>query len=213
MSESSVISAFSADHVMRITGLTDRQLAYWDRVGFFRPTYSHVGDGMRPVKVYTFKDIVGLRVISVLLNEHKLSVQYLRKVAEELIRYSDTPWSSLTLGVCKGEVTIFDRTSNTSVGLFSGQYILVPIIDQIRQVRRAVADLSKRQPTQIGSTEKHRNVAHNARVFSGTRIPVRAVQQFLDAGYSVDGILQEYPSLERKDIEIIITERNNPQAA
>jgi uncharacterized protein (DUF433 family) len=213
MSDTSVISAFSAEHVARITGLTHRQLAYWDRVGFFKPTYSHVAEGTKPVKVYTFQDIVGLRVIAVLLNDHKLSVQNLRKAAQELTQHSHTPWSSLTLGVCKGEVVIFDRAANTGVGLFTGQYLLLPIIDQIRHVRRAITDLSKRQESQIGLVERHRNIAHNARVFAGTRIPIKTVQQFLDAGYGAEAILKEYPSLEREDIEAVIAERNNPRAA
>jgi uncharacterized protein (DUF433 family) len=213
MSETSVISAFSAQHVARVTGLTERQLAYWDRLGFFRPNYSHVGEGVRTVKVYTFQDVVGLRVISVLLRDHKLSLQYLRTVAEKLVSHSNTPWSELTLGVCQGEIVIFDRKENTGVGLSTGQYQMLPIIDQIRHVRRAIDDLSKRQQAQIGAIERHRNIAHNARVFAGTRIPVKAIQQFLDAGYTIDAILREYPSLERKDIEAVLAERNSFKAA
>jgi uncharacterized protein (DUF433 family) len=213
MSDTSVISAFSAEHVSRITGLTTRQLVYWEIQGFFQPAHSYVVKGSRPVKVYSFNDVVGLRVISVLINEYGLSLQYLRKVAAELESRSGTPWSSLTIGVCKGEVVIFDRTKNTGEGLFTGQYHLVPIIEQIRYVQRAISDLNKRQAAQIGTMEKHRNVAHNARVFAGTRIPVKVVYQFLDAGYDIDAILQEYPSLEHKDIEIAIVERNNSRAA
>ena len=213
MAGASVISAFSAEHVSRITGLTPRQLRYWDGIGFFRPAYEHVGEGIKAIKVYSFRDVVGLRVVSVLHNEHKLSVQYLRKVAQELLNRSDSPWSSLTLAVCKGEVTIIDRAAGRGHGLFSGQYVLVPIIDQIRHVRRAAANLSKRRADQVGLVEKHRNVAHNAPVFAGTRVAVRAVELFLDAGYSVDAILGEYPSLERADIEAVIRERRSQLAA
>lgn len=208
-----VISAFSAEHVAQITGLTANQLRYWDRTGFFRPTYAHTGEGIKPIKIYSFKDVVGLRIIAVLLKEHKLSVQYLKTVAKELLLRSDAPWSSLALAVCKGEVVIIDRESGHGQGIFSGQGILVPIIDQIRHVRRAAADLSRRNSGQIGSLERHRNVAHNARVFAGTRVPVRAVEQFLDVGYTVDSILNEYPVLDRKDIEAVIRERDNKLVA
>ena len=37
--EANVIRAFSADHVVRLTGLIHVQLRYWDRTGFFRPEY------------------------------------------------------------------------------------------------------------------------------------------------------------------------------
>ena len=32
-----IISAFSADQVVKLTGLTIRQLAYWDDLEFFKP--------------------------------------------------------------------------------------------------------------------------------------------------------------------------------
>ena len=41
MSEvTNIISAFSADQVVRLTRLTTGQLAYWDRTGFFQPHYA-----------------------------------------------------------------------------------------------------------------------------------------------------------------------------
>jgi uncharacterized protein (DUF433 family) len=211
MSDDTVVSAFSADHVTRITGLTGRQLSHWDKIGFFKPTLTHTSDGAKPVRVYSFNDVVGLRVISVLRNEHRVSTQRLRATAKELAAYSQTPWSSLKLMVCKGEVSIVDPATGRGRGVFSGQYVLVPIIDQIHHVRRAAASLSVRRPDQIGATEKHRNVVHNARVFAGTRVPVRAVERFLAAGYSAPAILKEYPSLTLQDIEAV--EKEIKQAA
>jgi uncharacterized protein (DUF433 family) len=207
-----VISAFSAEHVARITGLTSRQLGYWDKSGFFRPSYQQFEAGAKPLRVYSFHDVVGLRVLSVLLKEHNISVQHLRKIAKEIAHYTDTPWSSLRLAVCKGEVAILDPTTGKGRGIFSRQYILVPVIDQIRHVKRAAAEMSKRPHEQVGTIEKHRGVAHNARVFAGTRVPVRAVERFLDAGYSVDAILKEYPTLQRADIELVQHERSKQAA-
>lgn len=208
-----VVRAFSVEHVAKITGLTPRQLAYWDRQGFFRPAYTNAGESVRPLRVYNFRDVVGLRVIAVLLHSHHVSLQHLRRVARELHQISETPWSSLTLGVCKGEVTIIDRMAGQGVGVLSGQYVLVPVIDQVRHVENAAEDLNRRHSGQIGSTERHRNIAHNATVFAGTRIPVRRVEQFLDAGYDVDGVMREFPSLEREDIEAVQTARRRRLAA
>jgi uncharacterized protein (DUF433 family) len=213
MSVDAVISAFSAEHVARITGLTPRQLIYWDGIGFFRPSLAQIGGATKPIRVYSFHDVVGLRVISVLLREHKISVQRLRRVAQELSNYTTTPWSSLKLMVCKGEVSFVDPTTGHGRGVFSGQYVLVPIIDQIQHVRRAAADLSRRRADQIGSVERHRNVVHNAHVFAGTRVPVRAVERFLDAGYSVSAILREYPSLRKEDIETVQRDKTKQDAA
>jgi hypothetical protein len=41
-----VLSAFSSDHVVRLTRLSQSQLRYWDRTGFFRPRYSHPRSNM-----------------------------------------------------------------------------------------------------------------------------------------------------------------------
>ena len=38
-----ITSAFSADQVVRLTSLSTRQLAYWDKLGFFQPPGSHRG--------------------------------------------------------------------------------------------------------------------------------------------------------------------------
>ena len=35
-----IIGAFSADHVVRLTGLSRGQLANWDKTGFFSPQYA-----------------------------------------------------------------------------------------------------------------------------------------------------------------------------
>jgi DNA-binding transcriptional MerR regulator len=213
MAAETVVSAFGAEHVARITGLTPHQLTYWDRIGFFQPSLARSHGGERPMRVYSFKDVVGLRVISVLLKEHGISLRHLKQVARKLLSYSDTPWSSLKLMVCKGEASFIEPATGQGLGVLSGQYVLVPVVDQIEHVRQAAADLSRRSDAQIGLVERHRNVAHNARVFAGTRVPVRAVERFLAAGYSPQEILAEYPSLHIADIEAIQREMGQQEAA
>jgi uncharacterized protein (DUF433 family) len=115
--------------------------------------------------------------------------------------------------VCKGEVSFIDPNSGNARGALSGQGVLVPIIDQIDHVKREAINLSHRRPDQIGKIERHRNIAHNAMVFSGTRIPVRAVERFLAAGYGISDILREYPSLQTDDVEVVARAMGNPVAA
>ena len=40
-------------------------------------------------------------------------------------------------------------------------------------------------------------------VFRGTRIPVELVEQLLEAGWTVEEILEEYPGLRREDVEAL----------
>ena len=213
MSADSVISAFTAEHATKITGLTPRQLSYWGKLGFFKPSHSEMISDKKSIKFYSFKDIVGLRVLSVLQKEHKLSLQKLRRTAENLREYSETPWSNLRLMVCNGEVVFIAPSTGFGQGAITGQYVMVPIIEQIEYVQNAAAELNHRSASQIGAFERKRNVAHNAQVIAGTRVPVRAIQRFLAAGYTVDKILIEYPSLTREDIDAVIKTNTNKAAA
>lgn len=56
------------------------------------------------------------------------------------------------------------------------------------------------------------DVAHNVLVIAGTRVPVRAIQRFLAAGFPVDEILVEYPSLAREDVEAVMRMNENKAA-
>jgi len=202
MSEiTNIISAFSADQVVRLTGLTMRQLAYWDELGFFEPQYA-ADDRRSPYsRIYSFKDVVGLRTLSILKNTYKCSLPHLREVAEKLAAYSKTPWADLTLYVWKRKVQFDEPETGQTRGVVDGQYALLPIRSVIEDVRKDAERLRERTSSQIGQIEKHRYVSHQAAVISGTRIRVATILHFIEAGYSTTDILKEYPGLTVADIE------------
>jgi uncharacterized protein (DUF433 family) len=208
-----IISAFSADQVTRLTGLSMRQLAYWDDLGFFQPQYA--AEDRRSVysRIYSFKDVVGLRTLSVLKNTYKCSLPHLREVAEELKNYSKTPWADLTLYVLKRKVYFNEPASGKPIGVMDGQYSLLPISSVMEDVRNRAAELRQRQSDQIGHIEKRRYVSHQAPVISGTRIRVATILRFIEAGYSTAAILKEYPSLTEADIEAAKRHGNDGLAA
>jgi DNA-binding transcriptional MerR regulator len=197
----SIISAFDADHVVKISGLSKRQLAYWDQTGFFAPQYAIKGDSH--YRVYSFRDAVSLRTLSILRKAHKISLQQLRDIARRLAEYSDAPFAELKLRVLNKEVHFDEPSTGRTRGVVSGQYVLLPIVDVMHDVERSIAKLKARSESEYGKTEQRRNVSHNAQVFAGTRVPVRAIKHFLEDGFSVDQILAEYPTLTRADIEAV----------
>jgi len=71
-------------------------------------------------------------------------------------------------------------------------------------VRDEVARRRQRSREQIGHTSRSRRVAGNALVIAGTRIPVSAIFDFSAAGYSVEEILREYPTLTEEDIQAVL---------
>lgn len=196
-----VVSAFTADQVVKLTALTMRQLAYWDALGFFQPAYAAEDRKSPYSRIYSFTDVVGLKTLSILKNRYKCSLPHLREVAKELSAFSQTPWANVTLYVWKRKVYFKEPETGRVRGVVDGQYALLPIRSVIEDVERDAERLRERTHSQIGHIEKHRYISHQANVFSGTRIRVATIQRFLEAGYSTADIIKEYPGLTEADIE------------
>jgi DNA-binding transcriptional MerR regulator len=202
----SVIRAFSAFHVCRLTGLSLRQLSYWDDTGFFSPYYASENSRSPFGRVYSFEDLVGLRVIAILRNDHKIPLQKLRKIAEQLSAHHPRPWSGLVLYVRRKNV--FFKEPDTAHVRKTGhpQYVFTVALDGVTTDMQSKADaLRRRREDQIGRLERHRNVVHNAWVVAGTRIPTKTVWRYHQAGYDAPSIIRDYPLLTPADIASAIS--------
>ena len=202
----SVIRAFSALHICRLTGLTLRQLSYWDNTEFFSPYYASENRRSPFSRVYSFEDLVGLRVISILRNERKIPLQKLRKIAQELASYHSRPWSGLVLYVIEKDVFFKEPDSELIRKAGHPQYIFTVALDLVTTDMQAKADaLRNRTPDQIGHLERHRNIVHNAWTVAGTRISTKTVWRYHQAGYDSASIIKDYPQLTPTDISSAIT--------
>lgn len=209
----SVIAAFSPDQVALLTGLTKRQLAYWDKTGFFRPQY--VSDNPRAPysRIYSFLDLVGLRTLSVLKNAYGVSMHHLKEVADKLSKHTDRPWSEIKLAVWNRQISWIEPDTGKTAAVISGQYVIFPLEGVIEDMTEKACKLKERPKEELGKIIQKRNISHNKPVFAGTRIPVEAVKNFAKAGYSVEEILKEYPSLSEKDVKAAIKGIPSPSAA
>lgn len=202
----SAIRAFSAFHVCRLTGLSLRQLAYWDDTKFFSPHYAS-DDRRSPFsRVYSFEDVVGLRVIAILRNDHKIPLQKLRKIAEQLSEYHPRPWSGLVLYV-QGRKVHFKEPDTQRIRRVGHPQFVFPIaLDNVIADVQSKADaLRHRRDEQIGRLERHRNIVHNAWVVAGTRIPTKTIWRYHRAGYDTSAIIRDYPLLKPADISSAIS--------
>jgi uncharacterized protein (DUF433 family) len=197
------MTAFTADQVCRLTGLSARQLAYWDREGFFPPEY--FSDPRKKFgRIYSFRDVVGLRALAQ-LRAKRVSLQHLRELglwlSENLT--GEKPWSSLKFYVMGKQVLFRDpRTDSVTSSRPRGQRVFEHVVSEIADdVRGAIEQLRRRTPAQIGSITSSRNILHKKPIIAGTRIPTDAVWDFSQAGYDVDAIIREYPDLTREDVE------------
>ena len=205
MSKNRIIQAFSADHVVKLTGLTHAQLRSWDRTGFFHPDYAYENRRSPYSRVYSFRDVVGLRAIATLREEHRVSHQELCRVASRLAKMGFAHWADIKLYVVKRQVH-FQRPGSSQVeGVWDGQLAMLQIIDVIQDVNDRIAAIKHRDSSQHGKVERHRHVVRNAPVIAGTRIPVAAIRRYRDAGFSTAHILREYPTLTREDVEAALS--------
>lgn len=211
----STIQAFTAEHVCRLTGLSSGQLRYWDRTEFFSPTL--IAEDARRFfrRIYSFRDVVGLRTISILRNEHRISLQELRRVGAWLKCHHETPWSSLRFALFGKKVVFRDPVDGTYVEpRGAGQSVLDVALEPIAQdMERASVRLTERSVDQIGRIVRNRYVVHNAWVIDGTRIPTSAVWNLSEGGYSVDDIIREYPRLSANDVAAALEFERKRKAA
>jgi uncharacterized protein (DUF433 family) len=200
-----VLSAFTEDHVERLTGISRRQLRYWDRTEFFIPSLGYSDRRAPYSRLYSFRDLVCLKVINARRHESNVSLPQLREVKERLTHLGDDLWAKTTLYVLNKRVIFYNPETDNKEEVVTGQGILqIPLIVVSGDMETAVRALWRRDNETIGKIERNKGIAHNQAVIAGTRIPVKSVKAFADAGYSIDQIKKEYPTLTDEDIRAAI---------
>jgi DNA-binding transcriptional MerR regulator len=197
-----IVAAFSEEQVERLTSLTKAQLRYWDRTRFFEPKYADEDRRRAYSRLYSFKDVVALRTLGLLRNEHGVPLQHLRKVAEKLSHLADDLWTKTTLYVLNKKVIIHEPGSGRLQEVVTGQYVIgIELNTIISETKKDVEKMHRRDPNKVGLVERTKFVSRNAWVVGGTRIPTAAIRHFKEAGYTIEQIIAEYPDLTRRDIE------------
>lgn len=213
-SSNSVVSAFSEEQVEALTGISVHRLRYWDRTGFFVPAFANEDRRVPYSRIYSFMDVAALRVLGVLIRQHSVPLQHLREVAQRLCNMDNSAWVKTTLYVLNKKVNFEEEETGRQREVVSGQYAIgIPLQKIVSDTREDVRRLSERTDEQIGKIKTNRYVSHNAPVLSGTRIPVRAIKNFAEAGYSIQDILKEYPTLTEVDVKAALEYKGNNKAA
>ena len=133
--------AFTAEQACRLSNCTHHQLRYWDRVDLVNPSIQGTGGRPGVRRLYSFRDLVALRVVRSLL-DNGMSLQRVRRAWDYLRREGamDGHLSDVKL-VTDGQ-TIF-RVSNDDGELMDalreGQLAFFVAIDEItREVKEDV---------------------------------------------------------------------------
>jgi uncharacterized protein (DUF433 family) len=199
-----VLGFFTFSQVERLTGLSRKTISRWQLRGVFSPEHPKPLPLSGPCRrVFTFRDIVGLRTLKLLRAERHVDLNELQKVGAFLRRQTNTPWSGIRLWVVNGHVAFKDPATDLLLAGANGQVVADEIFlgEIARQVEQEAESFRQRDPETVGQVSRHRNVMSNQWVVAGTRIPTSVIREFHDAGYGIEAILAEYPDLTRRDIE------------
>lgn len=210
MAEDCVIGAFSEQQAAQLSGVTLNQLRRWDRDDFLKPSFGSE-HGVPYGRVYSFRDIVSLRVLNDLRNNVGCSLQYLKKLSETLSHLGDSKWTATTLHVL-GKKVIVGEAGMREEAVSRQRVLDIPLRLIIASTRRAVLDLNKRD-IKVGQIVRSKFVSQNEYVMAGTRIKVSAIQDFAKAGYSASQIVRQYPILSKADIDAALEFDVDRQAA
>lgn len=209
-----IVSAFSEDQVQRLTGISKRQLRYWDRTGFFTPSLAEENRRIAFSRIYSFADVVSLRVLNVLRNQYGVSLQHLRKAAKELPQMSEEKWGSTELFVLNRRVVFVEPETAQYREIVNKQYVIgIPLRVIVSDTKRDIETMRERKGDIEGAIVRSRNVCHNAWVIAGTRIRVESIKEFAKEGYTVQQIQEEYPALTEIDIETALRHEGDGIAA
>ena len=77
------MEGFTAEQACRFTSCTPHQLRYWDRVGLVRPSIQATGGRPGVRRLYSFRDLIELKVVRSLL-DGGMSLQRVRRAYDYL---------------------------------------------------------------------------------------------------------------------------------
>jgi DNA-binding transcriptional MerR regulator len=136
-----VEQAFTAEQACRLTNCTHHQLRYWDRVGLVKPSVQKSGGRPGVRRLYSFRDLVALRVVRSLL-DNGMSLQRVRRAWDYLRREGGMENHLSEVKLVTDGQTIFRVSSDEGEildALREGQLSFFVAIDQIaREVEEDV---------------------------------------------------------------------------
>ncbi|MEX1280147.1 MAG: helix-turn-helix domain-containing protein [Acidimicrobiia bacterium] len=127
--------AFTARQASALTGCTAHQLRYWDRVDLVTPSIQTTGGRAGVRRLYSFRDLVWLRVVKGLL-DNGMSVQRVRRAADYLRRNADLDDTLAGVRLVTDGQSIFqvlEEGDHLLDALKEGQLAFVLVIDEITQ--------------------------------------------------------------------------------
>ncbi|MDN5856443.1 MAG: DUF433 domain-containing protein, partial [Actinomycetia bacterium] len=194
--------AVTRDVAARISGLTERQIDYWASTGLIVPTVDTRLSPGRRIRLYGFLDLLAL-LIATELKGRNVSLQTIRAIVTHLrSRGYARPLTQLTFATV-GRSVYFMHEDGSWEGDVEPDQIVIHEVLNLKPLRDRIAVGTRRDSALSGQIERRRGAMGSKPVLAGTRVPVVTVKRYLDAGRSVEQILESFPALTAEDVEAV----------
>jgi DNA-binding transcriptional MerR regulator len=195
---------YTDEQAARLAHISMTQIRYWDGTGFFVPSLAYEDRRAAYSRLYTFDDVVALRVLGELRNVYDVSLQHLRKVRDKFA-LPQGAWANEEIFVNKKRV-YFKNERGNFVNSETDEETLpnIPIPRVISEIQQDARTMGIRPKNAVGKKVQTAPIARKAEVFEGTRIPIDTVKEYFSAGLGKDEILADYPTLAEQDIEAAV---------
>ncbi|MGH2464326.1 MAG: DUF433 domain-containing protein [Candidatus Limnocylindrales bacterium] len=223
------IEAFSQDLVRRITGLTRRQLEYWDELGLISPSVAqHDFPGLP--RLYSFRDVLQLKAAAEMRKRNVLPGEMKARIEELQARGVPDPLLTLRIvaetdedpGVTllgdpldatrstrrrspkrlHGRAYWIDPASNNPMSWRHSEQPAIVFESTLKDLRSGLmATIQELTTREDGRVETVRGVQGKQPVIAGTRVPTRKVAELLDDGWGPDDVIAAMPHLTRRDVD------------
>jgi DNA-binding transcriptional MerR regulator/predicted RNase H-like HicB family nuclease len=127
---------FGVSAVLRLTGISYRNLDYWARTGLVRASIRSAG-GRGTRRVYAFEDLVALRVVRQLRGAG-IPLQAIRRAVRYLQAHAEKPLTMLTLIADGKRILVQSREPRSMVDATSEGQVVIAI--DVAPIRRHLAD-------------------------------------------------------------------------
>lgn len=185
----------------RLVDVSEARLRNWERIHLQNPAVSRRLSERNTVRLYDFQDVLSLLVVRELLNQ-KMTTLQINKVVQHLnsVGYKH-PLAELTFAIDGNEI-FFQHPDGTWEGSRRKNQIVMERVLKLQLLRDLIWQRLNAPVDRSGSNRyEHRRKVHgSAKVFAGTRVPVRSVLAFIEKGASDQEIIKAYPSLSLGDV-------------
>lgn len=184
---------FNTKTTCKIAGLSIRQIDYWDRTHFIKPSVSEAS-GHGSVRLYSFNDLFQLRVAKTLLNKG-VSLQKIRKAIIYLKKHMPEikqPLLELTFLTDGETIFVLTRNDKTIIDtLKSGQLVFSIAVGKIAEdlKGKVIAFQKERRYTVTVRGKKYSVILHTSNGEQGYRIECPALPGCFSRGETVEEAL------------------------